>query len=73
MEVDGQPRCHIEVNVTKRTIILVIGDGFVGDDMEGFGTGTATKAVMLLQNGQLIEVMSVRDFTGCLTASEVST
>lgn len=62
-----------EVNVTKRTNILVIGDGFVGDDLEEFGTGKAKKAVMLLEKGQSIEVMNERDFMGSLTASGVTT
>lgn len=62
-----------EANVTKRTNILVIGDGFVGDDLEEFGTGKAKKAVTLLEKGQPIEVMNERDFVDSLTAFEGTT
>lgn len=51
-----------QANVTKRTNILVMGDGFVGDNLDEFGTGKAKKAVTLLEKGQQIEVMNESDF-----------
>lgn len=58
-----------EVNVTKRTNILVIGSNFVGDNLADFGTGKAQKALMLLEKGQAIEVMNEREFIDALNIS----
>lgn len=52
--VGAQP----EENVTKRTTILVVGNGFTGDHPEDFQTGKAKKAAALLEKGQQIEVWS---------------
>lgn len=49
-------------NVTKNTNILVIGDGFVGDRPEEFGTRKARRAAELLAQGQSIEVLNEEDF-----------
>jgi DNA polymerase-3 subunit epsilon len=56
--VGAQP----EENVTKRTTILVIGNGFQGDSMDDFQTGKAKKALGLLEKGQQIEVMTEEQF-----------
>ncbi|MDI1288443.1 MAG: exonuclease domain-containing protein [bacterium] len=56
-------------NVTKRTTILVIGDGFRGDTAEEFRSGKARKAVALLEKGQRIEVMSEEQLMDLLADS----
>lgn len=45
-------------SVTQKTTVLVVGDGFAGDDPTDFETGKAKKAVALLAKGQRIEVMT---------------
>jgi DNA polymerase-3 subunit epsilon len=52
--------------ITKKTTILVIGDGFAGQSAEEFTTGKAKKAVEALAKGQKIEVFTERDFFDAL-------
>jgi len=52
-----------EKNVTKRTTMLVVGDGFLGNDVAEFGTGKAAKAAMARAKGQRIEVLTEEDLT----------
>lgn len=47
-----------ERNVTKRTTMLVIGEGFTGDDPADFYTGKAAKAVAWRAKGHRIEVLT---------------
>jgi DNA polymerase-3 subunit epsilon len=51
-----------EAGVTKRTTLLVIGDGFRGDRVEDFHTGKALKAAKWLAKGHQIEVLTELDF-----------
>jgi DNA polymerase-3 subunit epsilon len=51
-----------EKGVTKRTTLLVIGDGFRGDKVEDFHTGKALKAAKRLAKGHPIEVVTELDF-----------
>lgn len=51
-----------EAGVTKRTTLLVIGDGFRGDRAEDFHTGKALKAAKRLAKGHQIEVLTELDF-----------
>lgn len=55
-----------EANVTKRTNILVIGDGFIGESLADFGTGKAKKAMALLDKGHKIEVMDEWEYIQAL-------
>ncbi len=55
-----------EKHVTKRTTMLVIGDGFTGNCLEEFHTGKAAKAVHWQAKGHTIEVLSEGDFFGML-------
>ena len=55
-----------EKNVTKRTTMLVIGDGFTGNCVEEFHTGKAVKAVHWQAKGHTIEVLTEGDFSGML-------
>jgi len=48
-------------NVTKRTTMLVIGDGFTGNCVEDFHTGKAVKAVHWQAKGHTIEVLTEGD------------
>ena len=48
--------------VTRRTDVLVVGDGFTGESIEDFASGKAKKAIDLRAKGQMIEVMTERDF-----------
>lgn len=47
--------------LTRKTTMLVIGDGFRGDDLSDFQTGKARKAVELRAKGQSIEVLTEDD------------
>lgn len=58
--------------VTKKTTILVIGDGFAGNSIDEFSTGKALKAVELQSKGQDIEVLTESDFFEALRDSESS-
>lgn len=60
--VGAQP----EENVTKRTTILIVGNGFQGESMAEFQTGKAKKALALLEKGQQIEVMTEEQFMEAL-------
>lgn len=55
-----------ELNVTKRTTVLVIGDGFRGESADEFFTGKAQKAAALLAKGQAIEVLTEEEFVDLL-------
>lgn len=55
-----------EKAVTKRTTMLVIGDGFTGNCVEEFHTGKAAKAVHWQAKGHTIEVLTEGDFFGML-------
>ncbi len=55
--------------VTKRTTILVVGDGFTGHSPEEFTTGKAAKATKWMTKGHTIEVMNERDFMDTLQDS----
>lgn len=50
-----------EKGVTSRTTILVIGDGFIGDNPSDFATGKAAKAAAKRAKGQNIEVFTEED------------
>jgi DNA polymerase-3 subunit epsilon len=52
--------------VTKKTTMLVIGDGFIGDSLEDFTTRKAKKALELRAKGQKIEVFAENDFLRAL-------
>jgi hypothetical protein len=69
-EAGGTP----EKNVTKRTTLLVLGDGFRGantlDDL--LTTEKALKARRYRENGQHIEFWSEVDFVEALTAANVA-
>lgn len=58
--------------VTKKTTILVIGDGFAGNSIDEFSTGKALKAVELQAKGQDIEVMTEGDFFDALRDTQSS-
>lgn len=49
-------------SVTKKTTMLVIGDGFAGDSATEFHTRKATRAAELLAKGHAIEVLNEGDF-----------
>lgn len=51
-----------EDSVTKRTSILVVGDGFTGHFAADFTTGKAAKATKWLAKGHAIEIMNEQDF-----------
>lgn len=53
--------------LTRKTTMVVIGDGFRGDDLSDFQTGKARKAVKLREKGQSIEVLTEDDLLELLT------
>lgn len=53
--------------LTRKTTMVVIGDGFRGDDLSDFQTGKARKAVELREKGQSIEVLTEDDLLELLT------
>lgn len=55
-----------EANVTRRTTMVVVGDGFVGDDLSDFSSGKATRAAAARARGQHIEVLSEPEFLDLL-------
>jgi DNA polymerase III subunit epsilon len=58
--------------VTKKTTMLVVGDGFTGNSPSEFHTGKAARAAALQAKGQRIEVLSEGDFIEMLTDAETS-
>jgi DNA polymerase-3 subunit epsilon len=58
-----------DATVTKRTTILVIGDGFEGSSVLEFETGKAKKAAAALAKGQKIEILSENEFLELLSES----
>ncbi|WP_202925709.1 exonuclease domain-containing protein [Goekera deserti] len=69
---DAAARCGavVEKTVTKRTTMLVVGDGFTGSDPADFTTGKAAKAVQLRDNGQRIEVLTEADLVQLLADAQ---
>ncbi len=65
---DAAARCGavVEKTVTKRSTMLVVGDGFTGSDPADFSTGKAAKAVQLRDKGQRIEVLTEADLVQLL-------
>lgn len=55
-----------ENSVTKRTNLLVVGDGFGGNDPADFYTGKAAKAVRWRAKGHQIEVLTEGDLADLL-------
>lgn len=51
-----------EKGVTKKTTMLVVGDGFEGKSLADFHTGKAEKATKLHEKGQNIEIVNEFDF-----------
>lgn len=58
-----------EHGVTKRTTLLVIGDGFTGNDPGEFFTGKAVKAAKLRDKGQIVEVLTELDLVDLLDST----
>ncbi|MGY1637571.1 exonuclease domain-containing protein [Geodermatophilus sp. SYSU D00742] len=71
---DAAARCGavIEKSVTKRTTMLVVGDGFAGSDPAEFNTGKAAKAVQLRARGHRIEVLTEVDLVDLLADARTS-
>jgi hypothetical protein len=61
-----------EKGVTKRTTVLVVGDGFTGDNPADFHTGKAAKAVLWRSEGHRIEVRTEADLSDLLDETQVS-
>ncbi|HEY0637082.1 MAG TPA: exonuclease domain-containing protein [Pseudonocardiaceae bacterium] len=53
----------VENGVNKHTTMLVVGDGFSGDDPADFWTGKAAKAARWREKGHRIEVLTEADLT----------
>jgi DNA polymerase-3 subunit epsilon len=62
----------VEKGVTKRTTLLVVGDGFTGHDPADFVTGKAEKAVKLRAKGHRIEVLTEADLLDVLAETRTS-
>lgn len=62
----------VEKGVTKRTTMLVVGDGFTGHDPADFITGKAEKAVKLRARGHRIEVLTEDDLLDLLAETRTS-
>ncbi|MGY1761633.1 exonuclease domain-containing protein [Geodermatophilus sp. SYSU D00779] len=62
----------VEKGVTKRTTMLVVGDGFTGRDPAEFWSGKAEKAVRWRQKGHRIEVLTEADLVDLLTETRTS-
>ena len=71
---DAVARCGatVEKSVTKRTTMLVVGDGFLGHDPVDFSTGKAAKAVQWRAKGQRIEVLTETDLVDLLAETRTS-
>jgi DNA polymerase-3 subunit epsilon len=65
---DAVARCGavVEKGVNKRTTMLVIGDGFTGDDPADFYTGKAATAAHWRAKGHRIEVLTEGDLADLL-------
>lgn len=59
--------------INRKTTMLVIGDGFRGDDMSEFHTGKARRAVELREKGQPIEVVTEDELIEMLVDAELAT
>jgi DNA polymerase-3 subunit epsilon len=59
--------------LTRKTTVLVIGDGFRGDDLAEFQTGKARKALELRAKGQPIEVVTEDELLELLTIERNTT
>ena len=57
----------VKEGVTKRTTMLVVGDGFTGRDPAEFWSGKAEKAVRWREKGHRIEVLTEADLVDMLT------
>lgn len=62
----------VETGVTKRTTMLVVGDGFTGHDPADFYTGKAAKAAQWRAKGHRIEVLTEADLLELLTETRNS-
>jgi DNA polymerase-3 subunit epsilon len=62
----------VENNVTKRTTMLVVGDGFLGHDPAEFYTGKSAKAVRWREKGHRIEVLTESDLVDMLAETRAS-
>lgn len=62
----------VEKGVTKRTTMLVVGDGFTGHNPADFYTGKAAKAVQWRAKGHRIEVLTEADLLELLTETRNS-
>jgi DNA polymerase-3 subunit epsilon len=62
----------VEKGVTKRTTLLVVGDGFTGHDPADFWTGKAVKAVRWREKGQRIEILTEADLVDLLAETRTS-
>lgn len=61
-----------EKGVNKRTTLLVIGDGFIGDDPSDFATGKAARATLKRAKGQRLEVLTEEDLCKLLIEPRTS-
>ena len=62
----------VERGVTKRTTMLVVGDGFTGHDPADFATGKAAKAAQWRAKGNRIEVLTEADLLDLLAETRTS-
>ncbi len=62
----------VEKGVTKRTTMLVVGDGFTGHDPADFWTGKAEKALRWREKGHRIEVLTEGDLLDLLAENRTS-
>jgi DNA polymerase III subunit epsilon len=71
---DAVARCGAaaEKGVTKRTTMLVVGDGFTGNDPADFWTGKAARAARWRQKGHQIEVLTEIDLIDLLAESHTA-
>ncbi|GAB3365975.1 hypothetical protein GCM10027300_41840 [Modestobacter lapidis] len=71
---DAAARCGavVDKGVTKRTTMLVVGDGFTGSDPADFSTGKASKAVQWRAKGHRIEVLTEADLVDLLAETRMS-
>ncbi|WP_222272389.1 exonuclease domain-containing protein [Modestobacter marinus] len=71
---DAVARCGavVEAGVTKRTTMLVVGDGFTGHDPANFWTGKAAKATKWRAKGHRIEVLTEADVVDLLAETRTS-
>ena len=62
----------VKSGISKKVSMLVIGDGFSGDDPSSFHTGKAAKAAELMASGHAIEIIDEREFMEMLTETATS-